>query len=298
MSGAGKPARLPKAARVSPAAVARQRAAFRQDHPAACRAGVWRYAAIHPLCAAARKIPARAWFARFSRNWCRCSAMVDGIEVLAKGSALPPFDLHCPLLSLPLAFGTEPATIPAGSLSQGTRSARRALARPSSAGRLSRRLRLVRLARPQERRQSLDLAFATRFHVCELAVCLFQPATGDARCRPRDIAALAEPDRPRPRAFRFCRNRGRHLAAGCRRLGRYRSGASGGCLGKPVGILLPHAADFRWMRERNDTPWYPTAKLLRQPAFGDWDSAIGRLADELREIAGAGAGRSESLGFR
>ena len=71
-----------------------------------------------------------------------------------------------------------------------------------------------------------------------------------------------------------------------------------GALGKPVVILLPHAADFRWMRERNDTPWYPTAKLLRQPAFGDWDSAIRRLADELREIAGAGAGRSESLGFR
>ena len=63
-----------------------------------------------------------------------------------------------------------------------------------------------------------------------------------------------------------------------------------GALGKPVVILLPHAADFRWMRERNDTPWYRTAKLLRQPAFGDWNSAIGRLADELRAIAGARAG--------
>ena len=47
-----------------------------------------------------------------------------------------------------------------------------------------------------------------------------------------------------------------------------------GALGKPVVILLPHAADFRWMRDRDDTPWYPTAKLLRQPAFGDWDSVI------------------------
>ena len=44
-----------------------------------------------------------------------------------------------------------------------------------------------------------------------------------------------------------------------------------GALGKPVVILLPHAADFRWMRQRADTPWYPSAKLLRQPAFGDWD---------------------------
>jgi ADP-heptose:LPS heptosyltransferase len=71
-----------------------------------------------------------------------------------------------------------------------------------------------------------------------------------------------------------------------------------GALGKPVVILLPHAADFRWMRDRNDTPWYRSAKLVRQPAFGDWDSAIGRLADELRRIAGQKQGSPEPLGFR
>ena len=49
-----------------------------------------------------------------------------------------------------------------------------------------------------------------------------------------------------------------------------------GALGKPVMILLPHAADFRWMRDRDDSPWYPSAKLFRQPAFGDWDSVIAR----------------------
>ena len=57
-----------------------------------------------------------------------------------------------------------------------------------------------------------------------------------------------------------------------------------GALGKPVVILLPHAADFRWMRARDDTPWYPTARLMRQPAFGDWDSVIGRLSDELQQM--------------
>jgi hypothetical protein len=61
-----------------------------------------------------------------------------------------------------------------------------------------------------------------------------------------------------------------------------------GALGKPVLILLPNAADFRWMRNRDDSPWYPTAKLLRQPAFGDWDSVIARLGDELRSFAGQG----------
>jgi ADP-heptose:LPS heptosyltransferase len=58
-----------------------------------------------------------------------------------------------------------------------------------------------------------------------------------------------------------------------------------GAMGKPVVILLPFAADFRWLRERQDTPWYPTARLLRQPAFGDWDSVILRLADELRRMS-------------
>jgi ADP-heptose:LPS heptosyltransferase len=54
-----------------------------------------------------------------------------------------------------------------------------------------------------------------------------------------------------------------------------------GALGKPVLILLPHAADFRWLRGRDDSPWYPSAKLLRQGAFGNWDSVIARLNDAL-----------------
>lgn len=60
-------------------------------------------------------------------------------------------------------------------------------------------------------------------------------------------------------------------------------------MGRPVMLLLPHVADFRWMRQREDTPWYPTAKLLRQPAPGDWDSVIARLRDELVRFEPSGA---------
>jgi hypothetical protein len=56
-------------------------------------------------------------------------------------------------------------------------------------------------------------------------------------------------------------------------------------MGKPVIILLPHAADFRWMRDSDYAPWYPTARLFRQPAFGDWDSVITRLQGELRQLS-------------
>jgi ADP-heptose:LPS heptosyltransferase len=58
-----------------------------------------------------------------------------------------------------------------------------------------------------------------------------------------------------------------------------------GAMGRPVVILLPHATDFRWMRDRDDTPWYPTARLFRQPAFGDWDSVIARVRGELRQFS-------------
>ncbi len=58
-----------------------------------------------------------------------------------------------------------------------------------------------------------------------------------------------------------------------------------GALGKPTVILLPYAADFRWMRDRSDTPWYPTANLIRQPAFGDWDSVVAHLRNELRQVS-------------
>ncbi len=57
-----------------------------------------------------------------------------------------------------------------------------------------------------------------------------------------------------------------------------------GTLGKPVFILLPFAPDFRWMLEREDSPWYPSARLFRQPVRGDWDSVIARVNTEMRTL--------------
>ncbi len=54
-----------------------------------------------------------------------------------------------------------------------------------------------------------------------------------------------------------------------------------GALGKPVELLLPHIADWRWGLDRTDTPWYPTMRLWRQPARGDWDTPLGMLAAQL-----------------
>ncbi|MCL2473433.1 MAG: tetratricopeptide repeat protein [Alphaproteobacteria bacterium] len=54
-----------------------------------------------------------------------------------------------------------------------------------------------------------------------------------------------------------------------------------GALGKPVWILLPFDADWRWLADREDSVWYPTARLFRQPSPGDWDSAIAKAKEAL-----------------
>jgi Tfp pilus assembly protein PilF len=57
-----------------------------------------------------------------------------------------------------------------------------------------------------------------------------------------------------------------------------------GAMGKPVWILLPFTPDWRWMLERQDSPWYPTAKLFRQEIHGDWDEVLNRVATKLRSL--------------
>jgi ADP-heptose:LPS heptosyltransferase len=59
-----------------------------------------------------------------------------------------------------------------------------------------------------------------------------------------------------------------------------------GALGRPTWVLLPAIADWRWLRERNDSPWYPSIRLYRQPAPGTWDAALAEVAADLERFAG------------
>ncbi len=58
-----------------------------------------------------------------------------------------------------------------------------------------------------------------------------------------------------------------------------------GALGRPVFVALPAVADWRWLRERDDTPWYPTMRLFRQDKPQDWSGVFARIAAAANEVA-------------
>jgi ADP-heptose:LPS heptosyltransferase len=60
-----------------------------------------------------------------------------------------------------------------------------------------------------------------------------------------------------------------------------------GALGRPTWIALKHAPDWRWMLDRNDSPWYPSVRLFRQKHRGQWDEVFDRMLGELRETVAA-----------
>ena len=57
-----------------------------------------------------------------------------------------------------------------------------------------------------------------------------------------------------------------------------------GALGIPVWVALPYAPDWRWMLQRDQTPWYPTMRLIRQTRPGDWKGVFDRMAREIKIV--------------
>jgi tetratricopeptide (TPR) repeat protein len=213
-------------------------------------------------------------------------SQLDDIDVIAEGEPLPRFDLQCPMLSLPLAFGTRVETVPAlvpylaapadrlaywrDRLPQGPRAGFVWSGSPSHKNDANRSIPLASLAALFEKAPSSCVSLQHELRDADGEVLRDLPNLVHLGGELRDFADTAAVISLLDVVISVD-TAVAHLA---------------GALGKPVVILLPFAADFRWMRDREDTPWYPTAKLIRQVAFGDWERVIARLGDELRIVAG------------
>jgi tetratricopeptide (TPR) repeat protein len=203
-------------------------------------------------------------------------------QVVPADSALPAFDLHCPLLSLPGMFRTEIATIPHAVPYLFASAERRAYWTPHMPPATGPRVALCWAGNPNhnsDRHRSIPAPQLAPL----LAVPGVQFASVQKDLRETDMAFLANTP---------VLNFGLHL----RDFGDAAAILSmcdlvitvdtaiahlAGALGLPVWILVQHSPDFRWLMQREDSPWYPTARLYRQPKVFDWESVIARLAGDL-----------------
>jgi tetratricopeptide (TPR) repeat protein len=208
-------------------------------------------------------------------------------QTLARGDPLPPFDLHCPLMSLPLAFGTSLGSIPAEApylhapadrlarwrdrLGE-KRSLRVGIAWAGSALHKNNHQRSIALDRFAALLAAPEIEFVSvqkdiapadaailsgHANVIHIGGELHDFADTAAVISYLDLVVSADTSVV-------------HLA---------------GALGRPVWVLVPFSPDFRWLLGREDSPWYPTARLFRQPRLGDWESVIARVQDDLKRLA-------------
>jgi tetratricopeptide (TPR) repeat protein len=204
------------------------------------------------------------------------------MRVIDEDEARTDFDLHCPMLSLPLAFGTRLETIPAwpdGYLKAPAEEVARFAARLPK-GR--RRIGVVWSG------STIHTNDANRSMALERLLPLFQ--SGDVWVSLQKEVRAA--DQPALRASALCDLTAElndfadtaalisaldlviavdtsvaHLAA---------------ALGKPVWLMLPFAPDFRWLFDREDSPWYPGMRLFRQQELGDWNGVVARISAALQ----------------
>lgn len=214
-------------------------------------------------------------------------AEIPSIKVVVRGEELPAFDLHSALMSMPLAFGTEVATIPAEVPYIPIPQTRVAKWRDRLGGHLGKH-RVFRVGVAWEgsalhednRGRSIALdRFATLFSNPGIEFVSFQRdmALGDAATLQRfsNVVDLGEEltDFADSAAVVSLLDVVVTIDTALAHLA--------GAVGKPVWILLPFNPDFRWMLDRGDSPWYPTARLFRQSTLGDWNEPLDQVRRAL-----------------
>ncbi|MBP2303586.1 tetratricopeptide repeat protein [Azospirillum picis] len=216
--------------------------------------------------------------------------LIDDRRLHQEWDQLPEFDCWCPLSGLPRLFGTGLSTIPAeipylhadgelaawwkerldGVLPKGMRRIGLAWAgRPSHGNDHNRSMRLRRLAALSE----ID------------GIALVSLQLGPAQADIGRYFGRAPLANPGPEIADFHDTMA--ILQGLDGLVSVDTAVAhlAGAMGVPVWLLLPYAPDWRWLRGRPDSPWYPTFRLFRQPAPGDWQGVIGQVAAAIAALA-------------
>jgi Flp pilus assembly protein TadD len=214
-------------------------------------------------------------------------------KLIARGDELPPFDWQCPLLSLPLAFGTTLESIPnqVPYLHADHELQSKWKTRLNSGGRLKVGLAWAgspthlndhNRSIPFERLLPLLDVPGTAFYSFQVGPAVRDLERLGVSGRVQDLSPDLAPDFAQTAAalaeidlLITVDTSVAHLA---------------GALGVRTWLLVPYAPDWRWLLDREDSPWYPGMRLFRQSAPKDWPGVVGRVTEEVRILAASGAG--------
>ena len=205
-------------------------------------------------------------------------------QAIAIGTAPPRFDVHCSMMSLPFVFGTTLATIPAYApylhapvdlighwaerLGPRGTAARVGLVWAGRPEYLTDAVRTIRL----EQLSPLAAVKGIEFHSIQKG-----PAAREAMNPPAGMQLVSHGDQLTDFAETAALLANLDLVISVDTAPAHLAGA----MGKAVWVMLPTPADWRWMLQRSDNPWYPTMTLFRQNTPGQWDEVIGRIAKAM-----------------
>jgi Flp pilus assembly protein TadD len=222
---------------------------------------------------------------------------MDGVaQVLSRGDDLPEFAWHCPLMSLPLAFETELASIPravpylradevervAWANKLAGKDLRIGLAWGGDPKHTRERVRSIRLAELAP----LTAIAGTRFYSLQKG-----PAAAQIREIPAGMEIVDLDAEQKDFADTAAIVANLDLVISIDTSVAHLAGA----MGKPVWVLLHHAPDWRWMLDREDSPWYPTARLFRKSAGEGWDAVVERVGMEIEKLTRNVSGKAFGL---
>ncbi len=214
----------------------------------------------------------------------RLLSRTDGaMQVVSRGEPLPEFARQCPLPSLPLAFGTEMNTIPAKVPYVYPDPVLVDEWREKLQGD-GRRIGLVWGGNPEmqrDRLRSVPLdALMPILKVPGITFYSLQVGAASAQVKnlPRDVRVIDLAPQLKDFADTAAAVANLDLVISVETSVAHLAGA----MGRPLWIMLNKGCDWRWFLEREDSPWYPTARLFRQSAIGEWKDVVSCIEGELR----------------